>query len=910
LESSPLTKYDANYKKEELPPSLLEFTKTVSGVTDKTLVVDQTGDSPINKNRIIKGSLYALNDKLNEKLNDYRDNIENRNLNVNKIENKDVFKKISNNDNSYTELKPFNSPDVLTDLKKSLEKYNSIISKLEKKNKINNVNKTEPLSLSSNINNKNNVKDLNVKPSPLVKSKSDISLIKLNEEVKSDNPTSKVIPSSSIINDINKINEKGITVKSSSTLEKRKSDISLIKLNEEIKSNYSKTKVLPPSSIVSVIDNINEKDTNIKPSLLVKSKSEISLMKLNNEVKSSNFTSKALPLVKSKSEVSLIDLDELDERLKKKNSFEKKLISTNVKSTLNSPLSLTHSSTINEKKSKSIDVISTPTKKESNFNFRTPEKETYKNIVGKRIKAIWDSTTKGLQSTFSRSSSASSTKEKKSTNIDLFGSSIFSSSHNLYSSPERDSSISALAFSKGSKSTDFKRERLRNQYLKFGSASIPSKNKVKYLFGTDYENLHIDFKDYKNNASIFNSNFDDLKEYNSSSIYAPPDSPLASKSKIYTSNFDELNDNKDDKLIHFKKSMSDITSIINSHSKENNKNIPQKQYSWNTAYDFNSHKDLPSFIPKHSKLKQSEVIQNKSKIATLASAKLIKKREERLNLEKKKQIKLNVERHRLYLQRKEEEEEREKILKKKEEKKNEKEEKEKDENRIKSEKILEQMKHDMEALIRKRNEKIKQVQEKKQALKQKELTKKSILMNPSRLYGSNVSSSISNIPVTTSILDKYKSKIKPKVKTSSSLDTHTSITTIKNTNGKRPSLQKLSKPETTKKVSLNSSFVSTAAKKSSIIKSNTTAKRNSKYKSSVSNIKKTSSTSAKTNTSSYSSKVSYKPILSSLTQSKDESYQNNDPNSSIISISSSRSSTTSIKETIIKDGEIPDIPSE
>ncbi|OUM62496.1 hypothetical protein PIROE2DRAFT_11187, partial [Piromyces sp. E2] len=805
LVSQSSKKFDTQYKKED---TLLNFTKNKIKNTDKTLVYNQK--ESILKNEYTKGSYYDLNDKIN-----FKDNIENRNLIISKIENKDIFKRISDNDRGYSLPKPINSPDVLTDLKKSLEKYNLIISKLDK-------------------------------------------------NITKNNSTQEPLISSPLINDINKNNEK------------------------DVNSKFS-------------------------PSPLVKSKSEISLIKLNEKSKSNNFTKKFLPLVKSKSEISLININELDI------NTENNSVSTNIVGSHNSSLSLINSTSVfNGKKSKSVDIISTPTKNGLDFVFRTPEREINKNSVGKRIKAIWDSTTRGLQSTFLRSST-SSTKEKKNTKTDLFGGSVFSSSHNLYSSPERASSISALAFSKGSKSTEFKREKLRNQYLKFGSASIPSKNKVKYYFETDYENLHIDFKDYKTN--IFNSNIDDLKEYNSisltksSSIHSPPDSPLALKSKIYTKKLD-LDDNKDNKSIHLKKSVSDVASVISSHGKENNENISQKQFSWNTIYDYNSHKELPSFIPKHSKLKQSEMIKSK-KIATLTSAKLIKKKEERLTLDKKQQIKLNVERHRLYLQRKEKEEERERLLDLKKKEGNQKEieengkDKEKEDNRIKSEKILEQMKHDMEALIRKRNEKIKQVQEKKQALKQKELTKKSIMMNPSRFYSSTVSSSISNIPITTSIIDKYKNKIKPKIKASSSLDTHSSLT--KNTNGKRPSLQKLNNPKNGKRASLNSSFISTEAKNLSVIKTKTkTTTGTSKINSIIPNKKQTNSL-EKTSTlscSSNSSNASYKPILSDLSHCQEESYQNNDPNLSIISISSSRSSDTSNKETIIKDGEIPDIPSD
>ncbi|ORX46850.1 hypothetical protein BCR36DRAFT_98435 [Piromyces finnis] len=640
VESTNSISYNSNLKysdKEELPPSLLDFAKNTSNNIDKTVIFNQKESS------MKKGSFYDLNNKLN----DLKDNIENRNLIISKIEKKDIFKRISDkNDKSDTE--EFETFDVLGDLKKSLENYNLIISKLEKKNEVKKDN--TPESIVKNVDKDNNKKEINVKPSPLIKSKSEISLIKLNEP------------------------------------------------------------------------------------------------------KNTTFTKKPLSLIKSKSELALPNLNEIDISSRKKKSFEEKIGLTNNSNSLDSLLA----SSINEKKSKSTDNISTPSKKESNSIFRTPdkEKETNKKSVSQRFKAIWDSTTRGLHSTFSRNSSSSNNIKEKKKSTELFGSSIFSSSHNLYSSPERDPSISALAFSKGSKSTDFKREKLRDQYLKFGSASIPSKNKIKYLFGTEYENINIDFKDYKNKTNIFNSNFDDLKIYNSTSlsnaspIHSPPDSPLALRSKLYISNLDEFN----------------------------SKDSPLK-------------KEFPSFIPKHSKFKSSEIIKNKTNntIATLASAKLIKKQEERLTLEKKQKIKMNVERHRIYLQRKKEIEEKEKeklfTFKKKEDEEKEQEEKNKEkgreENRIKTEKILEQMKYDMEALIRKRNEKIKQVQEKKQALKQKELTKKSILMNHSRI------NDFSSIPITTTtnLIDKYKTnKNKSKVNPSSPLDTHSSNTS-KNANG-------------------------------------------------------------------------------------------------------------------------------
>jgi len=374
------------------------------------------------------------------------------------------------------------------------------------------------------------------------------------------------------------------------------------------------------------------------------------------------------------------------------------------------------SSFSNEKKSK--DLI-TPDK-----NNLINAHESSKKSVSERFKAIWDSTTKGLHYAFSRSIS-SDTKEKKSPNTD---DDSISPSIKFYYSPERDTELSAFAATAKSKSTNFKNKRVIDETLniKPGPSSIPSKGSKISLFNSNFDDLNLDFRD--DSALSFLT-----------SLQSPLDSPLALKSKGLTINIDNINNNKESNIL--KKSTSDLTETSGYKRDIIEKNPSSiMRNSWNNnIYDINliTNKEQPSLIPKNSKLKSNNLKKSKNKIRTLESAKLIKKREELLSLEKKQKIKMNAERHMLYLQKKKkEEEEKAASIKQKEE-----------ENKLKSEKYLQQKQLEMEVLIKKRNEKIKQVNEKKKALKNKEVVKKNILYNNSNLYKTSLHSSV---------MDKYK----------------------------------------------------------------------------------------------------------------------------------------------------------
>jgi len=953
---------------ENLTPSLLEFTKNISVDMDKTFVFEQKENSLSKKDEKEKLSYYSVNNNLI----DIKDKIDNRNLIISKIENKDIFKRIKENEKQSFEEKSISSPDILTDLKKSLDRYNLIISQQEKKIKkiseqepfintkeekkiVNSLpltkSKNEILLTFGNIENENKIKETVKKPSSLVKSKSEVSLLNLRpikneddlKEIK-DNiyKPSPLVKSKSEISLLNLENEDDIKVKEikdniykPSPLVKSKSEISLLNLDiiknegslKEIKENNRKTSPLVKSkSEVSLYNfgNIKNVDTikeNIhKPLPLVKSKSEISLLDLDvikNKEKINENIPKPSPLVKSKSEFFFKALNKIKIHKEKNDETEKYLVTSILYKTV---------SPSNEKKD-NIGSIDTPLKREtlSKSVFHTPKKViTPKKFVSEHFKALWDSTTKSLHSTFSlRKSSTISSTEDRENIININNKSNFNyplSSIKLYSSPEHEPNLSF--FSKGSKSTDFKREIIRDRYMK-GSSSIPVKNKMKYFFGTSYENLHIDFNNYKSKSNIFNKNFDSLDknhgiESSNISIQSPPDSPLAKRSKGFSSsNVENLTNTNinENKLFKLKKSISDLTEIIKYEKETEDKKL--KKSSWNTTRDLNYQSELTSPIPETSKLKPTSFINTKSKIATLASAKLIKKQKERQNFDKKQKVKMNVERHKLYLERKkkevEEERQREVFInnaKPEEQQQKESQEmgkKEKEEKRIESEKLIQQMKLDMELLIRKRNEKIKQVQERKQALKHKELTKKSILLNSSYLYGNStidaaLSSSSSNIPKPSSF-DQYKTNKDKlnKIKGLSSIETYT----IKNSNGKRPSLP-FDKPKNSKKASVNTSKVPIPIQKSSLLKFKS-SKVNSNILTKIRSIK-TNDTSK--NLPLEKTKPKFKPILNDLIQQKDEIFKDeNDSKNSIISISSSRSSNT-YKETILQDGEIPDISSE
>jgi len=249
---------------------------------------------------------------------------------------------------------------------------------------------------------------------------------------------------------------------------------------------------------------------------------------------------------------------------------------------------------------------------------------------------------------------------------------------------------------------------------------------------------------------------------------------------------------------------------------------------------------------------------------------------------------MNAERHMLYLQKKKkEEEEKAASIKQKEE-----------ENKLKSEKYLQQKQLEMEVLIKKRNEKIKQVNEKKKALKNKEVVKKNILYNNSNLYKTSLHSSV---------MDKYKNA-------SSVLDTN-GLLKQKNSNSRNSIKKPVRISQVGSKKASISSILPANMKKSSIPKPKSTTaieKSKSSNRNMYSNNNHFSSTTSSANTSignilSGLNSQPSKPIILGI-NSLDESSKKN--KTSITSISSSRSSTTPYKGTILQDGEFPDIPSD
>jgi len=848
---------------ENLPPSLLEFTKNM----DKAFVFEQKESSLNKKNEEEKIPLYNINNSLT----DVKEKIDNRNLIISKIESNDIFKKVKNNE-KHSKSKSLSSPDILTDLKKSLERYNLIISQQGKNGDLKKRYTIEQDSSFINTKEEKIIKSLS-----LIKSKSEISLA--SDNIENDNRIKEYI------------NKPSPLVKSKSEI----LNIDNIKSENKIKEYIRKPLPLvkSKSEILSDLDNIKNKDDIKKEDIL-----------------------KISPFVIKKNELFFKTLNEIKIHEEKKDEIKKHSNTSSLFDTLVSPS--------NKKKYEMSNIMNTPIKKETIPIFRTPNKIiTPKKAVSEHFKTIWDSSTKNLHSTLSlKKSSIVNNAENIKNNIDInYNKFNFSSSSiKRCSSPERESNLSY--FSKGSKSTDFKREMLKDRYMK-GSSSIPAKNKMKYFFGTDYENLRINFNDNKIKSNIFEKiydNFDKKCEIESTniSVQNPINSPLANKSKEFLmGSIENINNTKENQIFKLKKSMSDLTDLINNFEKKT-ENDKQKKTSWNTTHDINYQDELTSAVSQSSKLEQTEIIKTKSKIATLTAAKLIQRQKERQNLDKKQKVKINFERHKLYLQKKKKEEEeerqRELLINNTKVEKQQEIKQEKEKKRIESEKMLQQMKLDMELLIRKRNEKIKQVQERKQALKQRELTKKSILLNSPYLLRTsyvnvnNLSSTSPNIPKP-STFNQYKTS-KDSIKTkdlSSSINNFTS----KNSNGKRPSLE-LDNSRNPKKA-LFTSNVSINIPKSSSLKFKS-SKTNSNIPIKICSV----NTIIKTNTSSKSiplepiTKPNYEPVLNDLTQllPQDEIIKEvNDSKNSISSISSSRSSNT-CKETILQDGEIPDIPSE
>ena len=819
------------------------------------------------------------NENKNKKINnhysfphDLKDKIENRNLIINKIENKDIFKKAGNKSERIKE--PLPSSDVITDFKRSLSNYTR-----KKKSTLLSLNDT----IDSSTTVKNNVES--TKLSPLLNLEDDtlISSLNNNTMVNIEVPNAK--------NEIeNKLHEKSMEDIKMDNLNKEEKKIStLIDEVENLYKSYSPIREINESFKIQKIDEFKEYDKAYDPP------KSLTPVESNN-----NNSYKRLSKFKTCDEI-IEDIYRKSKTTEKKVKSEKRSVTATAFNILTSPFTpFSH----NDKKSKTVGT--TPDKKDTINSSSGGSKKS----VSERFKAIWDSTTKGLHYAFSRSLSSDSEEKKINSNNNL---NTITSSMNICNSPERDSTISTTFENNTTKFTSPKND--KNLNLK-ASSSVPSKNKTNF-YNSNVEDFNIEYKDTTgisfataiqspsesplafinskktevdkkiNNKilddNIFKSIIDD------SEIKSPyhPSSPLYNKVIPNTVQKTNLKYDIDDNVSHspskhlfsneendmiidnkLKKSVSDLTddskdtsSCINSSWKNINSNT-------------NSNKEQPSFIPKNTKLKKSNLKKTKGKIKTLESAKLIKKQDELLSLDKKQKFKMNVEKHKVLLQKKKREEE-ERMA------------------NLKSEKHQE-----METLIRKRNEKIKQVNEKKKPLKTKEALKRSVLNNNPNLFATT--SAIA------STIDKFKN--------SNMLDT-TIILKQKN-NSSRSSIRK---PiiKGGKKSSLSSHLISNT-KKSSIpkVKSGKISKLSnlnsvSSNRSSVISTKTNQASASNTSTQNILAGLNNppsKPIILGL-NNLDNSFRREKDNS-IISISSSRSSTTPYKGTILQDGEFPDIPSE
>jgi len=351
-----------------------------------------------------------------------------------------------------------------------------------------------------------------------------------------------------------------------------------------------------------------------------------------------------------------------------------------------------------------------------------------------------------------------------------------------------------------------------------------------------------------------------------------------------------------------------------------------------TSSTIASIKEQPSLIPKNAKLKKTlskkttATATTRDKLKSLESAKIIKKRED----DRKQKLRLNAERHKLYLKKKREEEE-EKLANSQRQKEEEK------RNKLEANKNK-QKQMDMEALlIKKRNEKIKQNDKKRQLKTSKEVAK-SILLNNPNLYGTS--------SVIASTLDKFKNSpildttVLLKKKNSSSQSSI--MKKSKLSNGKKTSISSLlsgssssnnnSRISNSNKGSTTSNIIKKSAipkAKSTLANKNrtttTTLKSHSNTNSSIARSHPSSSSTSTTNnnttttTTPSTANISTQNILSELNHPPSKPIilglnnlddSNKLANTSIISISSSRSSTTPYKGTILQDGEFPDIPSD
>jgi len=889
-----------------------------------------------------------------------KNTMENNDLIINKIKNQENFKKHEKSEHYSTE-----QTDVVIDFKRSLNNYTS----RKKKSTIASMNDT----IDSSATLRNNTETITL--SPLTRMEDDILGSTLNNntviniDTSSTNTENKNKDKIIVVNDSIKRKRDLMT----SLLEENNIDpeflnidLPNIKIDEE--TQEEKEKERRRSEIISsFLDEVDKDESNTSGiriygnSIIDEFKdcdtdmdilnscnfSKIEVEESDNNCKSNNnniddddlmktFFENSKKTEKKKKKVKT----EKVEKAVKAEKVEKKSVTTTAFNILTSPFTpFSHSHS--EKKSK----FTTPDKK-NNTNYS----EGTKKSVSERFKALWDSTTKGLHYAFSRNPSSSNSifssseisPKKFITNMSL------SPSVKLCNSPEHESALSSFTNNNNNKSTNFKNDETdQNIKLNSGSSSDISNNKAN-LITTNSEECNNDFKENNSisfataiqsppnsplafkdtkktekkndeinilNNSIFKSIDNDLESISLFNMSASS-SPLLNKSRLnsdilkksnsgssyheilchssskYLNSVNNNNHNNDSNNIpisiddigkenKLKKSVSDLTNNSSFHKEETNKNSSSiANPSWN-IYEMNSNKDQSSFLLKNKNFNKTTMKKpSRDKLKSLDSSKLIKKQEIALN--KKQKIRLNAERHMLYLKKKREEEV--KLAAEKQKAK---------EKRIQSDannKINKQKQLEVEILIKKRNEKIRQVNEKKKAIRSREMAK-SILLNNSNIYRSN------------SILDKIKTL---------SINTNT-ILKKKNNNSniiKRPKISGIK----------NTSVISNNTIKSSIPKSKLIVR---KSKSTITSSSISNHNINNNSTISNSSNSSTQNILSSLHNNPPPSkfiifglnnldeFSNKKANTSVISISSSRSSTTpSYKGTILQNGEFPDIPSE
>jgi len=390
---------------------------------------DNRKESILKKESRSLGSTKAFedsNENKNKKINnhysfphDLKDKIENRNLIINKIENKDIFKKAGNKSERIKE--PLPSSDVITDFKRSLSNYTR-----KKKSTLLSLNDT----IDSSTTVKNNIES--TKLSPLLNLEDDTLTSSLNNNtiVNIEIPNTK--------NEIEgKLHEKSLEDIKMDNLNKEEKKMStLIDEVENLYKSYSPVREVNENFNTQKIDEFKDYDKTYDPPK--------SLTPMGNN--SSN-SYKRLSKFKTCDEI-IEDIYRKSKTTEKKVKPEKRSVTATAFNILTSPFTpFSHS----DKKSKTVGT--TPDKKDTTNSSSGGSKKS----VSERFKAIWDSTTKGLHYAFSRSLSSDSEEKKTNSNNNNNNLNTITSSMNICNSPERDSTISTTFVNNTDKSTNPKK---------------------------------------------------------------------------------------------------------------------------------------------------------------------------------------------------------------------------------------------------------------------------------------------------------------------------------------------------------------------------------------------------------------------------------------------------------------------